>query len=81
MDRIVTKNTDQYYPTMAPLKDGLYRMLNPEIDSGNNSVGYVAVAGYHIETPVNLSLSQPNNLYEMVSFLLCHVLYVMHICI
>ena len=61
---------------MVGLKDGLYRLLNPGVDSGDNTIGYVAVAGEHLGTPVYLSLSQPNNLYEMVSFLLCHVLFI-----
>lgn len=56
----------------AGLKEGLYRILNSEIDS----IGYVAEASYYLPSPVKLSLSRPHNLYELVSFFLCHVLLI-----
>jgi len=46
----------------AELKDGLYRILDPEI----NSIGYVAKSGYHVGTPVTLSLSEPTDLHELI---------------
>jgi hypothetical protein len=54
----------------AQLEDGLYRILNPKI----NSLGYVAKSGYEIGTPVTLSLSQPTDLHELVSFLVTDML-------
>lgn len=50
----------------AELSPGLYRILNPEI----NTAGYVAKSGGQIGLPVTLSLSQPSDLHELVSFFL-----------
>ena len=73
----MTEIIDQHYRTMfnkvflfslligavtAELKDGLYRILDPEI----NSIGYVAKSGYHVGTPVTLSLSEPTDLHELI---------------
>ena len=58
----------------AELSEGLYRILNPEINT--LPVGSVATAGYELWTPVELSPSESNNLYELVSFFLCHVLFI-----
>jgi len=49
----------------AELAPGLYRILNPEI----NSAGFVAKAGGEIGTPTVLSLSQPSDLRELVSII------------
>ena len=82
---LMTDITDQYYRTMfskilafslligavtAQLKDGVYRILDPEI----NSIGYVAKSGYEIGTPVTLGLSRLNDLHELVSFLVSDML-------
>ena len=53
----------------AELSEGLYRNLNPEI----NTPGCVATAGYELGTPIEHFPSEPDNLYELVSFFLCHV--------
>ena len=47
----------------AELSPGLYRILNPEI----NTLGYVAKSGGEPVTPVTLALSQPTDLNELVS--------------
>jgi hypothetical protein len=79
----ITDQYYSYYPTMfskafvfsllvgavtAQLSPGLYRILNPEI----NSAGYVAKSGAEVGTPVVLSLSQtqPPDLHELVSLFL-----------
>jgi len=54
----------------AELKDCLYRILDPQ----TNSIGYVAKSGYHVGTPVTLSLSEPTDLHELVSFLVTDML-------
>ena len=54
----------------AQLRDGVYRILDPEI----NSLGYVAKSGNEIGTPVTLGLSRLNDLHELVSFLVSDML-------
>jgi len=54
----------------AQLKEGLYRILDPEI----NGIGYVTQSGYYVGTPVTLSLSQTMDLHEIVSFLVTDML-------
>jgi hypothetical protein len=71
VSRILTTITDQCYWTMS-LEPGLYRILAP-IDSAN-SLGYVATSGDNVGDPVTLSLSQPKNLHELVSFLVSDIL-------
>jgi len=53
----------------AELSPGLYRILNPEI----NTAGFVAKSGGEIGTPTILSLSQPSDLRELVSIILPQV--------
>jgi hypothetical protein len=55
----------------AELSEGLYRILNPEV----NRIGFVAKSGAEIGTPVVLSLSQPPDLHELVSFFFRRVTY------
>ena len=50
----------------AELSPGLYRILNPEI----NTAAYVAKSGGEIGLPTVLSLSSPSDLHELVSFFL-----------
>jgi hypothetical protein len=54
----------------AELSPGLYRIFNPEI----TTAGYVAKSGEKIGLPVTLSLSQPSDLHELVSFSLCRLI-------
>jgi hypothetical protein len=68
MGRKMTEITDHHYRTMfnklfvfsllisavtAELKEGLYRILDPEI----NSIGYVAKSGYEVGTPASVTLT------------------------
>ena len=55
----------------AELSPGLYRIFNPEIKNLQAYHTYVAKSGYEIGTPVTLSLYQPTDLNDLVSFSLC----------
>ena len=83
MGRLMTNITDHYYRTMfnkifafslligavtAQLRDGVYRILDPEI----NSLGYVAKSGNEIGTPVTLAhprVVSPQRLARISEFL------------
>jgi len=53
----------------AELSPGLYRIVNSQI----NTAGYVAKSGGQIGLPTVLSLSEPSDLHELVSFFLRRV--------